>query len=745
MKAVLHLIQALGAVSVVALMSYTPAFARPIDIPSTSSGIIANDTIGRGDKKIVTDTVHGLTKKTMTNADSAAVMLPETTVEAKNYLHTAKKSTYTPVKRDKNVSYDATDLLKRMNIPQLVVTPSGSLSAAGGAQVSYFINGVPASADDLKGMNINDVNKVEYLDFPEEANFMGAEHVVNFVMRKYEFGGYTRASLHHQYLNGYLMSENIFSKFAYKRMTYDVMLNSSIRGDNSFGEDIEENYRFPAGTITRNLINRGGKYRSNSTPVKFRTLYSHGTTYISSTIGYQNSNVRRSFAEGIIRYDGFQSPESAYTSDYPLKSNSVTWDGNASFNAGRGWSMGAQGSLYYTHYNYRNSYVLSIPGETDGNPVSDIKNFVNENSIDGKLLFNTNKSLSNRQSINLSAYWVIHNSKMRYLENGNNRSVFDFNHFSIKGGYNLNLPNLYLALTTGLAYEDSRMDGEKVNTLYPFGTVNLRYVFNPKNNMSLWMQYSTFSPNISSMNPTLVQRNEIMYTAGNPELKPFPRFEVTLNYMFQPSNNFNVTPSLWWNHTFNTAHSMFIPMEGKQGMLLTYENSGHTDQLQKSVNCALYLFNRSLVLTARPVYEIQHTSYPGYPTKHPWYIYATATGYFGNFYVSGNFYSGKSAGYTSQNMTTMSNRPHTYWLDLGWGNGKVTANMRFSNIFCNGCDGTRYLTQTPYYSQTAISKLRSNCQRIIINLSYTFGYGKKVNSYDEIGGAVSTSGSSVNL
>ena len=80
--------------------------------------------------------------------------------------------------------------------------------------------------------------KVEYLEHPTDSRFMGAESVINFVMKKYEFGGYTKLSAGEYLLIGYQGDESLYSKFSYKRMTYDLYAGSRTTG--SFTEALHK-------------------------------------------------------------------------------------------------------------------------------------------------------------------------------------------------------------------------------------------------------------------------------------------------------------------------------------------------------------------------------------------------------------------------------------------------------------------------------------------------------------------------
>ena len=125
--------------------------------------------------------------------DSTSTTLNEIVVEARNQRLGAEVSTYIPTSKQKNVSQSATDLLNRMAIPQLTVSPNDNITDLSGKSVDVFIDFIPASKEDMEGMRMQDVKKVEYYDFPSDPRFQGKAHVVNFVMHKYEYGGYVKA------------------------------------------------------------------------------------------------------------------------------------------------------------------------------------------------------------------------------------------------------------------------------------------------------------------------------------------------------------------------------------------------------------------------------------------------------------------------------------------------------------------------------------------------------------------------
>lgn len=122
--------------------------------------------------------------------DSLSIQLKEVVVEADQQNISASVSTYFPTSKQKNASQSGIDLLNRMAIPQLALGAGTTINTVGNRPVAVFIDWLPATADDLKNMRTTDVKKVEYYDYPSDPRFLGNAHVVNFVMKRYEYGGY---------------------------------------------------------------------------------------------------------------------------------------------------------------------------------------------------------------------------------------------------------------------------------------------------------------------------------------------------------------------------------------------------------------------------------------------------------------------------------------------------------------------------------------------------------------------------
>lgn len=150
--------------------------------------------------------------------------IDEVVVNAQMQRTNASASTYIPTSKQKSSAQNATDLLRQLAIPQINVDlMNGEVTTPSGQKVTIYINSIPATEEEMEGLLTADVRKVEYLDFPVDPRFQGSEHVVNFVVQKYEYGGYTKATVNENFLIGKLSSRaSVYSKFVYKHMTYDL-------------------------------------------------------------------------------------------------------------------------------------------------------------------------------------------------------------------------------------------------------------------------------------------------------------------------------------------------------------------------------------------------------------------------------------------------------------------------------------------------------------------------------------------
>ncbi|MDE6352004.1 MAG: hypothetical protein K2K88_02525, partial [Muribaculaceae bacterium] len=169
--------------------------------------------------------------------------LKEVVVETQQTLVTPSKSIYVPSAKQKRSAMSGDDLIKRMRIPE-IVNYQGQLMSTSLTPVSFFIDYHEASSSELNGMNMNDVKRVEYFAFPDDPRFMGKEYVINFIMVKYEYGGYTKFTGVEQFIEN-SGNGSIYNRFQYGKMTYDLTGGGSYSANRHNGSSETELFRLP--------------------------------------------------------------------------------------------------------------------------------------------------------------------------------------------------------------------------------------------------------------------------------------------------------------------------------------------------------------------------------------------------------------------------------------------------------------------------------------------------------------------
>ena len=82
-----------------------------------------------------------------------------------------------------------------MALADLYVDPmTKSVTTASGNSVEFFIDMQPATQAEVEMLRTTDIQTIEYLEAPSDPRFHGARYAVNYVLVKYDYGGYTSLS-----------------------------------------------------------------------------------------------------------------------------------------------------------------------------------------------------------------------------------------------------------------------------------------------------------------------------------------------------------------------------------------------------------------------------------------------------------------------------------------------------------------------------------------------------------------------
>ncbi|MDE6769656.1 MAG: hypothetical protein K2J78_08045, partial [Muribaculaceae bacterium] len=342
--------------------------------------------------------------------DEAYVQLNRLVVEARNANAYSDKTVYRPSAQQKRAANTATDLLRFIAIPQIKVNLiNNTVTDNVGTNVQIFINGIEASSEELQGLPTADVRTVEYLEFPTDPRFKGAERAINFIVQDYAYGGYTKVSADENFLVGLASHANIFSKFNYKKMSYDLYVgannyNNHHKGSSSTtrflltdegkealvtGEEGKEAF------VTRDEKYMKSHYESNEYPITFRATYNTDKIQIRNTVGYTYDAVPTYEYAGKVQYSDNRGENVDFHHRNPSTTNIVAYSGSYYFSLPNKFSIDVTPSFNYSHINDCLTYNTS--------DYSDIVRHARENAYFYRVNAYLRKTLNQNHSLMFGA------------------------------------------------------------------------------------------------------------------------------------------------------------------------------------------------------------------------------------------------------------------------------------------------------------------------------------------------------
>ena len=654
--------------------------------------------------------------------------LDEVTVEGKTHWHDVNGSTYLPTKKQKNAARDANDLLARMAIPEINATfENSSVTTKGGQPVSLFINYLPAEPSELKGMNVKDCERVEYLESPTDPRFQGATYVINFIMQEYEYGGYTKLNTYQVFLNSYQNSETLFSRFTYRKMTYDFSAETWNHKNNHAGtsqyavmkltDDNGEEY-----LLHRDEIYDKSRGRSDYFPLQFRATYRSDKVQFRNTLSYEFTNYITREKSGRLIYNPSTGKDYSYSTNNPSRNNSLSYYGYLFIALPRDFSLTFTPSFAYTHTNSYSIYSRSDMDVVNRHAREDAYN------VRGKLRIQ--KTFGTKHILSLSVDGGDNINRLKYVGTDNFDDKYSMGLAVGEIGYQFRTSNFFADFDGGFAWEGSSINGYKNNDYYPYAHLNSRWSINNKNNLRLWFQYATNSPGITSLASDILSVNEYIYKTGNPDLKNSRHITLDLSYSHSFSDNIYLYANGSFFELFKRSAEEYLPYNGGRQLIRRIINSGNYYQGNLNAELDVYLFNKSLLFKLTPALSFYKTTGINASSTTIPRLTFVAQYYFGEFSLAG-YVSSPRKTFNSENGEIYTPR-WQYGLILSWGRNGWNVSLQPIDFFYYGYKAGTSVMNSPYYSySTEKYNGFNNHAGVSISITYTFGYGKKIQRGDE--------------
>ena len=650
--------------------------------------------------------------------------LNEVVVEARNQRLGAEVSTYIPTAKQKDAAQTAADLLNRMAIPQLRISPNDEIKDLAGKSVDVFIDFLPATKQDMEGMRMQDVKKVEYYDFPTDPRFLGKAHVVNFVMQKYEYGGYVK-------VYGWETTSNagqasVYGKLQYKRMTFDVAGGAFYHNEKHAGSDIYETFRLPQAdgslkTFERNSIQESSKWRDHTYWPTFKALYSTDKITIQNVVGADFNRSPINEQSGFILYSPDVSPQADYYNNSTNRVNSLSYNGYWNFILSDKNSITFSPAYAYSHTNTGSRYVEDGKGEYE--------NAANDDSHQFKADLTFTHSFGKWGSLNAMFQTVITTNKTIYSGTANTSDNAHTYRVGPGVQYSLTKGKVYGMVGFGYHWDRQEYLDYKDNSAAPWIDFSLQYSPNDSHSVRGEFHHMKSIPSSSYRSAAVIQSNPLMSYTGNPNLVSYGSYDAGINYSFVPSNKFSLSAFATTWIVNNRYVYDYTPSE--TGILRTIKQPGGPySQWNYGVYGTLRLFDRKLQLTAQLNATSVHNGDP-YNLNKTHLVYAFQANFFlGNWTFSGLYYSPQ--GYPDGCMVgTWIKTKAFYRLQAGWSNSTWNFQLQLANFARWHWRSDKSVMHSKYYDKIEQTYSINDHALARLAVTYTFGFGKKVERGDE--------------
>lgn len=638
---------------------------------------------------------------------------------------------YTPGKKMKKAAIDASQLLEMMNIPQLDMTPgSMAVKTYSGKGVAMFIDYRQATEEDLQGLRPEDVIRVEVLQYPEDPRFGGQSDVVNFIMRKYEWGGYTKLTGGGTALNIDRGEGLLYSKFVKGGWTFDANVSGSLSHDDDFKNFNVETFRniyvgdrhFDA--ITR-TTRSGSDYlrQNNSQSVSFRAGYETKTTEIIHTVSYSRSGnpLTRNLSEvdyspDILVVSPALSLESGQTIAPRMR-------GYYYFALPKGNTMIASWNFSYGNIRRNSSYRIG--------DLTPIVNNNKETSYAPVATVQYSKKLAHNNTFRtaLMSYNTIYRTHYDGSYNGLQRLLSSENMLFLEYMQNWQ-SGLSLYSRLGASYVLGRLNG--VNTLEQWNPrlgMQLQYKIDDKNSASIEGWWGNNHPTPASSNSAIVQSNELLWLEGNPDLRNTVFITGAASYTFVPTNRISLSATAEYNGFLDKPAHEYFSLPDHNGLVRREINSGDFHNYSGYISATLKLFGNALSLRASG--QIRRMVATGADARSVNLIKANfqANYYFRNLSFM-LYYQSPNKNLAPFDYGVRYRYKSTYGLIINYSPGDFKVGLQFHNWF----DKYRYYSDfdSGRYSSRGWRWTADLARTIQLTLSYTLPYGRKVTQNNEI-------------
>lgn len=652
-----------------------------------------------------------------------AILLPnslsQVTVEGIGQYITDEKSVFIPTKNQKKGSATGADLITRMGIPTLNVDPlTKSISTTNHRPVSLYIDyheATPQEVADLRTMN---VLRVETFENPRDPRFKGAEFVVNFVLVRYEYGGYAKV-MGEQLIVTPKGNYSASSRLTYKKMDFQVSGGYKYSRDKHYGSDSRVDYRFPDMDVTKDVTPEDGLSENRVGYTTLRGIYQTKKMVIDNSVGITFNRTPDNFQQSLTTFNPGVYPSAGSRSTVDASSVSPVWMGRYQFNLSRKFIFMLSPSFTFGHFNNDQSYHI-----TSDTPIYSIADEKTWN-------YQVNPSLWYYIGNQIISLQVDHSGTGDNLTYSGTTprdvTTRDYSTTPTLMAY-LKFGNIRGNAYAGVSFMHNETNGKTFNQTFPYFGMSFNTMLGSNSSINLNAALQGASVSLSEKIGAMQQITEIDAIEGNPNLKSANDYNINLSYQWYPANIFSLNAYSGYNFIDRPVSYTYVPAEGSAGpmMVRKFINSGCYRNLMSGLSATIRLLNNALII--RGGVTMFNTSrrgsihYSGTNFSYDALIYYS----WHNFHTCLSWNSAN----TQLNLYSKVWTPEGYNFSIGWGNGDWHIAAYTSNTFRSSWKANTHEIITDNYHSYSQRYGGSYHRDFNISVTYSFSYGKKIERKD---------------
>lgn len=652
-------------------------------------------------------------------------VLKEVTVVSENHKAITDGVEYIPTPEERRRSADPYTLLSRMMMPGLKVDViDKTIKTVYREDVHVFIDGAEAKDWELKSIRPKEVACVRFLQSPSDPRYKGYTSVVDFILRKYDYGGYVALEGMQNFIYN-VGDYDMVMKLRKQKMTYRAIAEATY----NHVEDIVNNSNTTYTYLDGHLLNRkawsdsedkqqsyiGGfsmRYDGNKLIWMLQTGLRYGrkpTNVTSSRLLYNDETASESkdeaSAHSLVPYATY----SFRIKELPRGSQLIGYL-SFSYNHNRSNSRYRYGDLLAKNIfnGYSEDAYLPSVSLTYNAPLykkNDLTAIVSYDTEYYRTQYCGTNGTFQRLNNSYWNFYLRYNHKFSNSWNGSFIAYVPVQRYKVNDLSTKTTPYVNGSLTIS-------------------GRIGSKHSFYIRGNIT----QTDIVP--SYYNSVVRQDNEVEGSRGNSELKTVRQAFALLSYTWMPTNNFSLNASFSWDNIIHDIVPYWHEIDGL--MVKEMINSGDFNPIYFHITPSLSLLNSKLKINSEVSYV------------HEWHngIFRVNNGYFG-WYPSvycdiaknwtANVSYGISSGYGyMRGSSQMSKFSDNLRLGVQYSKGNLFVKLQVNSLLRNDGWVKTYLN-SEYYSYNRYLSRPSDGRYLSLTATYTFDFGKKINHGDNMG------------